>query len=139
MNLEGQGTIFFIFAFLGVGIEIIFTALKGLFNRTQNQREKWGLIGFSSIWMFPIYGSIAFLFPPVYQLVFGWNIVFRMLVYAIAIFVMELFSGFVLKQILGKCPWQYESKWSLGGYIRLDYLPYWMVFGLITEFIYRMF
>jgi uncharacterized membrane protein len=138
MNLGNQGTNFFIFAFFGVGIEIIFTALKGLFNRTQNKEQKWGLVGFSSIWMFPIYGSIAFLFPPVYQLIFAWNIVFRMLIYAIAIFSVEFLSGFVLEKVLGRCPWQYESKLSLGGYIRLDYLPYWMAFGLITEFIYKV-
>ena len=128
---------FLIFAFFGVGIEVVFTGLKNIFNQQQSKEIKWSLVGYSSVWMFPIYGSVAFLFPSVYNFVSTWHIILRMSIYAIAIFGIELTTGFILKRVIGKCPWRYESRWSVGGYIRLDYLPYWMIFGLIIEFIYR--
>jgi len=36
----------------------------------------------------------------------------------------------------GRCPWHYDSRWAVHGYIRLDYAPFWLIFGFIIETVY---
>ncbi|MEK7618091.1 MAG: hypothetical protein AAB410_03005 [Patescibacteria group bacterium] len=52
------------------------------------------------------------------------------------IIIVEFISGFVIKLLVGKIPWHYKSKLAIAGFVRIDYLPFWMVAGLIIEFIY---
>lgn len=49
------------------------------------------------------------------------------------IFTGEYFTGTLLtkKEI---CPWDYShSKWHIKKIVRLDYLPYWFLAGLLFE------
>lgn len=111
---------------LGWGFEIVFTALSSL------RRREWKLMGQSSLWMFPIYGSACIL-GPLSHLFRRMSAVWRGTIYAILIFVVEFFSGkFLTKH--GVCPWDYvKSKWHINRVIRLDFFPCWFVVGLIYE------
>lgn len=121
----------FITSFLHCGLcgwcfEIIFTALGSLRNRD------FTLKGQTSLWMFPIYGSAAFL-APISRLLRHKSLLQRGLTYMSLIFSAEYISGkFLCKRDL--CPWNYgRSKWNIGKVIRLDYAPLWFLVGLFFE------
>ena len=106
--------------------EIIFTALGSLRNRD------FTLKGQTSLWMFPIYGSAAFL-APIFRLLRHKSLLQRGLTYMSLIFSAEYISGKLLcKKEL--CPWNYSrSNWNIGKVIRLDYAPLWFLVGLFFE------
>ena len=107
-------------------LEIIFTALHSL------QKRDLKLMGHTSLWMFPIYGS-ACLLMPVLQLLRNIPVILRGSIYALCIFAGEYLTG----QFLGKrklCPWNYErSRWHIKKVVRLDYFPNWFLAGLLFE------
>ncbi len=107
-------------------MEIFFTALGSL------RRRKMKLVGQTSLYMFPIYGSAA-LFKPVFKLMKKIALPIRGFFYATVIFASEFASG----KLLSKhrvCPWSYERyHWHIDGLIRLDFLPVWFMAGLIFE------
>ncbi|MDB5227513.1 MAG: hypothetical protein JWN78_1706 [Bacteroidota bacterium] len=126
--------LFYLFGTLGFSAEIIFTALVSLYRMIKGQLPfDLKLEGHSYIWMFFIYGSAAILFPPVYKLIERYPMLIRLLIIALGIFAMEFITGALLHLITGKCPWEYTSRWNICGYIRLDYLPFWMLFAFILE------
>ena len=106
--------------------EIIFTALGSFRNRDLT------LMGKTSLWMFPIYGSAAFL-KPFFKLLKGKNIFQRGLTYMSLIFSTEYLSGRLLSRHKA-CPWDYgRSRWHVQRLIRLDYAPFWFGAGLLFE------
>ena len=107
-------------------LEILFTALNAL--RRRNMR----LMGTTSLWMFPIYGCVAF-FRPLFGLLRKRPLLLRGLTYMSLIFSAEYLSGrFLQKRQL--CPWDYSrSRYHIGRVIRLDYAPYWFLTGLLFE------
>ena len=120
---------FLIYGICGWVIEVLFTgvcsAVKGdvkLASRTY-------------LWMFPIYG-MGILLEPIHNVMRGNPWIFRGLVYALIIFVLEYIFGFLLKQITGVCPWDYSGVFALNGYIRFDFLPLWFATGLLFEIIH---
>ena len=131
----GKILYFFIFGCLGITLEVFFTGIKHLIDNVRKSKNDYAVKGESYFWMFYIYGSIAFLFPPVYSILAGWNWLFRILTYGVLILLFEFIIGFLLKRLTGKCPWEYNSKLAIRGYIRLDYLPIWMLFGYLIEII----
>ncbi len=107
-------------------IEISFTALNSL------RRRDMKLMGQTSLWMFPIYGSAALL-EPFCRMLKGKRPLVRGLFYAALILTAEYATGTLLadKDI---CPWNYDrSKWHVKKVIRLDYLPNWILAGLLFE------
>ena len=111
---------------VGWCMEIIFTATGAL------RRREMRLTGQTSLWMFPIYGSVAF-FKPFFLIVGKANIFIKGIIYALCIFTGEFISGTLLKKH-NICPWDYShSKWHIKGLIRLDYLPFWFVAGILFE------
>lgn len=121
---------FLMFGCLGIVWEVTFGAIKGIiFKRTYDLR------GSSSLWVFPLYGLIAFLFPPVAHL-FGtltwWG---RGLAYMATFFVLEYVAGTLLRRV-NLCPWHYPPKYSVNGLIYLPYAPIWFLLGLGIEWIY---
>lgn len=117
---------FFRCGILGWTMEVLWTGLHAF--RIRNPK----LTGFSSLWMFPIYGSAAFL-TPVMNRMKGQTIWKRGLVYMLLIFTGEYFSGSFLKR-LHACPWDYSrSPFHYRGVIRLDYAPLWFLVGLFYE------
>lgn len=107
-------------------MEIIFTAMKSLRNRD------FTLKGNTSLWMFPIYGSAAFL-TPLFKALKEKSLLRRGLTYMSLIFGAEYISGSLLKK-KDLCPWDYgHSKWNIDRVIRLDFAPFWFVAGLFFE------
>lgn len=113
-------------------IEILFTALHSL------KRRDLRLVGNTSLWMFPIYGS-ACLLAPFKQLFQRLQIsrLKRGVFYMVMIFTTEYLSGRLLWKH-GLCPWDYiRSRFHIRRIIRLDYAPWWFLAGLFFERILR--
>lgn len=82
--------------------------------------------------MFPIYGCACFL-APVSRLLKKKTPLVRGLSYAALIFTGEFITGTLLNK-KDICPWDYSrSKWHIKKIIRLDYLPFWFLAGLLFE------
>ena len=126
---------FGVYACVGVTTEVVFTALYPLFS--DKVEFDWALSGNSYIWMIFIYGCASFAFPIGFGLISKWNVIIRSLCYGLAILGVELISGAALTALLGSCPWEYHEGWHFNGLIRFDYLPLWMVFGMMLEGIHR--
>ncbi|MBI4141273.1 hypothetical protein HY485_05545 [Candidatus Woesearchaeota archaeon] len=120
--------IFLLFGIFGIFAEVLFTGVKrGLFDRD------WMLVGNSYVWMFPIYGAAGILIQFLHSVFVDYNFVFRGLLYAVYILVGEFITGSFLKLLLGRCPWHYTARFAVKNVIRLDYVPVWLVFGLLIE------
>lgn len=115
---------------LGWFLEIIFTAF-GAFRRRDLR-----LSGVTSVWMFPIYGLMAF-FSPICRLLKTRSVWLRGLVYTTLIYAGEFITGIWLSR-RHICPWNYErARWNLKKVIRLDYAPFWFLTGLLYERLLR--
>ncbi|MCI9386207.1 MAG: putative ABC transporter permease [Lachnospiraceae bacterium] len=111
---------------IGWCMEITFTSLGAL------RRRELPLMGQTSLWMFPIYGSAAF-FRPVFAHLKQCHLFLRGTVYALSIFGAEYASGRLLEKH-DLCPWNYNRHhWHVNGLIRLDYFPFWFLAGLLFE------
>lgn len=111
-------------------LEIIFTALHSL------QKRELQLMGQTSLWMFPIYGSACFL-SPIFKLLRSAPTVIRGSVYALSIFTGEYISGCLLSKN-ELCPWNYRrSRWHIKEIVRLDYFLNWFFVGLLFERLLR--
>ena len=121
---------FIIYGLIGWCMEIVWTGLNSFLKGDVK------LTGRTYIWMFFIYGLAVF-FEPVLQRISHLNIILRGGLYATIIFTVEYLTGWVLKKVLGVCPWDYSKCiFSVGGLIRLDYAPAWFVAGLLFEQVY---
>ena len=111
---------------LGWCIEIIFTSLDSL------RKKDFKLMGNTSIWMFPIYGSFCLL-SPLLCIFKKMHWFIRGFLYTILIFTGEYVAGKWLNK-KNMCPWDYScSKWNIDRIIRLDYAPLWFLLGLLFE------
>ena len=121
-----QGKNFVICGLTGWCIEIAFTSLGALGKKDKK------LMGQTSAWMFPIYGmasGIGEIAPKIAH----WPALSRGLFYGTAIMTTEYLTGKVLNTF-DVCPWSYEGKkYAIQGLVRLDYLPLWMLTGLLYE------
>jgi uncharacterized membrane protein len=118
---------FIIYGILGWCTEIIWTGLGSFIKGDIT------LIGWSSIWMFPIYGMLV-LIEPVHERIKYHSPLLRGGVYTALIFSGEFITGTLLKITLGQCPWNYGiDRYSFYGIITLKYIPVWFVFGLLFE------
>ena len=123
----------YLMASVGVGLEVAFTALSDF--RTVGRR----LTGQSYLWMFPIY---ALSYP---LLAVAWPVLedvpwpLRGLIYVVAFFVVEYASGWLIRRLVGECPWEagyHTARWGIHGLVRLDYAPAWFVVALLFERLY---
>ncbi|OGQ21917.1 MAG: hypothetical protein A3I05_00305 [Deltaproteobacteria bacterium RIFCSPLOWO2_02_FULL_44_10] len=121
---------FIIFGFLGMLAEIIFGALKEILRHRDFQ-----LIGQTSLWVFPLYGLIAFLFPLLAHRVGEFPWWGRGLIYMMAFSLVQYVSGWVLDRF-GLCPWHFASKYSINGLVSFLQLPLWFGAGLLVEWSY---
>lgn len=111
---------------VGWCMEIIFTSVTNI------NRKDLRLMGKTSIWMFPIYG-LAAVIQPVYAKIKRWPTLCRGFLYSTGIMTCEFLSGSLLKK-LKICPWDYtKAKYNIRGVVRLDFLPLWMMAGLVFE------
>lgn len=121
-----HGKNFIICGLAGWCIEVAFTS-AGAFTHKDKK-----LTGKTSAWMFPIYGmaaGIGVIAPKIAH----WPALLRSLLYGTAIMTTEYITGSILSNF-DVCPWSYEGKkYAIDGLVRLDYLPFWMVAGLMYE------
>jgi hypothetical protein len=87
-----------------------------------------------SPWMLPLYGLAAPLFPPVRDAMRDGPLIVRALAYGLAIIATEYATGRLLRRAFGAAPWSYEgARFAVDGVTRLDYLPFWALYGLGLE------
>ncbi len=122
------GKDFIVCGLTGWCIEVAFTSLGSACKKDKQ------LTGKTSAWMFPIYGMAAAI-DVVYPKIKHWHPFGRGLLYGSSILTVEYISGSILTK-MGVCPWNYgDCKYSVNGLIRVDFLPLWMVAGLLFEHI----
>jgi hypothetical protein len=126
--------LFLILSFFGVGIEVIFSSIHDYVRN-----KDISLKGRSYLWMFPLYGIWGLVIGPLYNLIEVIPFIIRGFIYLAVIFAGELSYGYLLKLIIKKCPWEYKGRWTIKGVVNLLYLPFWLIFGYISEMIYRGF
>ncbi|MCG8515009.1 MAG: putative ABC transporter permease [Halanaerobiales bacterium] len=125
-------TRFFIYGLIGWCTEIFWTGLGSLLRGDRKLR------GWTYLWMFPIYG-MAILLEPIHHLIKEWPILIRGGVYTTAIYLIEYVAGWLLRNTIKICPWDYtQTPYAIHGFIRLDYAPAWFVAGLLFEKIYGL-
>lgn len=112
----------------GLLTEIMFTSLHAL------RARDFSLKGNTSLWMFPIYGLSACLYPvSAFLKKHRMKASARGLLYTLCIFTVEFVSGSMLSK-KKRCPWSYyRSPFHVRGVIRLDYAPCWFAFSMLTE------
>lgn len=122
---------FSVYGVLGWCAEILFTALTGLWRRPS---QRLRLEGRTQLWVFPLYGSAAWLFEPLHDMLRDHALGWRVLAYGTGILLVELCAGLILQRLLNRCPWEYpRSRFTVKGVIRLDYLPLWGLLGVGLE------
>jgi hypothetical protein len=126
--------LFLVFSFFGVGIEVLFSSIHD-YIRNKDISFK----GKSYLWMFQLYGIWGLVIGPLYDLIKVVPFILRGFIYLAVIFIGELSYGCMLKLIIKKCPWEYKGRWTIKGVVNLLYLPFWLIFGYISELIYRGF
>lgn len=119
---------FLLYGFMGWIGEILFTGAGSMLAGSLQ------LTGHTYLWMFPIYGLAVFL-EPMHDRIRSMPWMVRGTVWAGVFFIIEYLSGWVLKLLIGVCPWDYSlaSPYMLDGLIRLDYFPVWFITGLLFE------
>ncbi|MGE5633174.1 MAG: putative ABC transporter permease [Caulobacteraceae bacterium] len=120
-------TRFFIYGLVGWIAETLFTGIGSLLSGDLTMRSQ------TYIWMFPIYGLMIFL-EPIHDNIRNAPVVIRGGVYTIIIFAIEYVTGGILKEFLGRCPWNYGiGPYSIDGIITLSFIPVWFIGGLLFE------
>jgi len=118
---------FLFYGILGWIVEVIWTGLGSL------AQGHWALESHTYLWMFPIYGLAVFL-EQIHNEIRGYRWWVRGFFYMILIFFVEYTTGYFLENLVGVCPWDYsDKKFSVNGYVRLDYAPVWFSAGLLFE------
>jgi uncharacterized membrane protein len=121
---------FLLYGLLGWCAEIIWSAVT---ERLQG-KEDWRLQGHTSLWMFPVYGLLAPLYEPLHDFLRPWHWFMRGIIYVLGIWLVEYASGWLLRRLTGKCPWDYSRlRGNLHGLIAWEYAPVWFLFGLGLE------
>ena len=124
---------FGVYAVLGWGIEVCFTAVKDLATGVGDER----LRGESYVWMAPIYGAGGLAGEVVYGVVRHRPIWQRGAAYALTFWAVEASTGEALRRTIGDVPWGESYRGhpdQLGdGLIRLSWAGNWAVAGLALE------
>lgn len=68
----------------------------------------------------------------------NYNILIKSLLIVLVVYIIEFSTGAFLELTTGVCPWKYHKGFHLFGYIRLDYFPFWFIFALIINFVYKI-
>jgi uncharacterized membrane protein len=123
----------YVLASVGVALEVAFTGQRSLRKRDVTA------VGHSYLWMFPIYGLVYPMFTLLWPVVGDLPLVVRGLLYVPAFMAAEYASGWLLRRILGRCPWEdgyRAARWGVHGLVRLDYAPAWFAVALLFERLY---
>jgi hypothetical protein len=129
--------LFLFFICIGVTTEVVFVAITNFLNNEPLcGSTAISLAGKSYIWMCPIYALIPLFGKILYPKVGHYPFAIRLIIYLLCVYSVEFSAGFLLKQLNGTCPWEYQTGWHIMGLIRLDYAPMWAVFCICIERLY---
>lgn len=123
-----------LFAVIGLGMEVVFTALCDC-----KQDPKRHLMGYSSLWYCPLYALTPVFLYATGSYIFPLPLIMRGMIYMLAIFLVEYFGMLALRKLLGASPSEahyYRARFNLHGLIRLDFAPAMFALGLILEGIF---
>jgi uncharacterized membrane protein len=123
---------FLIYGALGWCSEIVWTAVR---KRITGVAPDWLLMGETSLWAFPMYGAIAFLYEPLHDAVRAQFFLLRAAAYLAGFWVIEYIGGWLIWKIIGKKPWDYSRSpgGSLNGLIRWNFVLVWPLVGFALE------
>lgn len=122
---------FCIYGMLGWCFEIVWSAVTE--KAWGNQRD-WRLEGHSYLWMFPIYGLLAPLGEPIHNALRQHPWFIRGVSYLVGIWLVEYVTGWCIRKLTGKCPWDYSMfPGNVQGLVTLEYAPVWFALGLAFE------
>jgi hypothetical protein len=124
-------TRFVLYGLLGWCAEVVFTAATRSLPRGDRR-----LLGYTYLWMFPIYGSIVVLYEPLHDALRAVPALGRAAAYSVGFTAVELASGWAIARVTGRCPWDYVAdrcRFAINPYIRWDYFPLWAAAGLALE------
>ena len=119
---------------VGVAMEVVFTAVTD-YPKNRSLR----LLGYSYIWMLPIYGLAPVFLGVMYPPLSPYHLAARLAAYVAVLLVMEYLTGWILRKATGECPWERNYRgtpWAIHGLVRLDYAPAWAVACFIFESVY---
>lgn len=86
------------------------------------------------LWMHPVYGLGGLLLEQTRVRVQRAPRWLRCVQYLPLIYGVEYASGWLMRRVLGRCPWDYTSaRLHLSGLVRLDYAPLWLLVGVLFE------
>jgi hypothetical protein len=124
---------FGVYAVLGWGIEVCFTALKDLVTGVGDERLK----GESYVWMAPIYGIGGLAGEVVGSTLKDRTMIERAAAYAVTFWAVEAATGEALRRAIGDVPWgegyRGHADQRGDGLIRLAWGPNWAIAGLALE------
>jgi hypothetical protein len=112
-------------------IEILMTGTSSaLLHRDRYARAN------TTLWMLPIYGAGGLVLEPLsfrlHRRRWPWPL--RALAYVPVIYGLEYSSGWLLRRLLGRCPWDYGvGRWRFSGLVRADYMPLWYLVACLFE------
>ena len=126
---------FLAYGVLGWCAEIVWTAVT---QKISGKARDWRLIGETSLWAFPLYGSIAFWFEPLHDALRMQFVILRALVYLVGAWTVEYAGGWLIWKISGSKPWDYANAWggSWNGLIRWNFVAIWPLVGLGLELVH---
>ena len=126
---------FLIYGALGWCAEIVWTAVT---QKISGKARDWRLIGETSLWAFPLYGSMAIWFEPLHDALRTQFVIVRAIVYLVSAWTVEYVGGWLIWKISRTKPWDYSSAWggSWNGLIRWNFIAVWPVVGLGLEFVH---
>lgn len=117
---------FIIYGLLGWSMEIVWTGINSLINGDLRME------GFTSLWMFLVYGLAVFL-EPIHNIIRKWVWFFRGIIWVLLIWGIEYATGLFFHNVMGILPWYYTGSFAVDGLVRLDFAPAWFIAGLIFE------
>lgn len=126
---------FLIYGALGWCAEIVWTAVT---RKISGHARDWRLIGETSLWVFPLYGSIAIWYEPLHDALRAQFVLFRALVYLACAWIIEYAGGWLIWRATSLRPWDYSNArgGSLNGLIRWNFVFVWTLVGLGLEFVH---
>jgi uncharacterized membrane protein len=119
---------FLIYGSSGLCLEVFWTGILSFLNGDKCFTAK------TYLWMFFIYGSATFM-EPIHNYIRFLPLFVRGCIWLVLIWSVEFISGWIIKKIIGKCPWDYSrcGKLQIMGLIRLDFAPLWFIVGVLFE------
>jgi len=119
---------FLLYGFAGWVVEVLFTGASSAVKRDRSATAQ------TYLWMHPIYGGTALALEYLSRRLRRVPRPVRGLAYLGVIYGAEYGSGWALRKVLGRCPWDYGGTGrDIHGLVRWDYAPAWYALGLLFE------